>query len=307
MTTSLNTSTFLDTVGVAPKKMFHGIYLASVVNNNDPLGQGRVTLKVPQVLGTATSNWAVPLGFTLTSVPATGTMVHAYFTGGDVNHPIYIFTGGIQTEISAAVSSAIAALQPGSWIAMTLFNSWVNTAGMIPAQYRINGGSVEVIGNISSGSAGNSYTVAELNTGYYNTSHGHQFPLTVISGASSVQVTGTTDPGFVADQYVSTGILPLSEEYLVPTSNHVISSTPFTLGPSGTQWQSWDQNSEIIDLSTGGQQYLVDTAITSQNAYVDIDYDSPYMSITDSGVLTMYNVPASATGLSFHELIPLDA
>jgi hypothetical protein len=290
-------SRVLSTVGTPQKKMFHGIYEASVVNNNDPLGSGRVQLYVPQVLGLAVSNWAVPLGFsTQDNVPAVNTIVHAYFTGGDVNHPVYAFT----TNISAAI-------QPAPWTAMTPLNGWSNVSGYIAASYRLlnNGSEVEVIGNLANSSgAGDQPVIAQLPADCYPLNN-HIFSMVVVAGVLSYQVTGSTDIGFVSDTSVSQGILPLSEEYLVPTSDHTISSTPFTLGPSGTQWQSWDQNSEIVDLVTGGQQYLVSGEITSQNAYTDINYDSPQLILTTGGTLEMSNFFSAMTQISFHETIPL--
>lgn len=75
--------------GTAPKTMYCGVYQASVVNINDPQNRGRIQMKVPQILGTATSNWANPLGLAIVNVPTAGTLVYAAFIGGDVNHPVY--------------------------------------------------------------------------------------------------------------------------------------------------------------------------------------------------------------------------
>lgn len=77
-------------VGTDPTSQFSGLYLGSVVNTNDPLQQSRVTLYVPQVLGTAVSNWAMPIGNSaiLGSV-TTGQIVYATFIGGDRNQPVY--------------------------------------------------------------------------------------------------------------------------------------------------------------------------------------------------------------------------
>jgi len=85
------TSATLAAAGTSPKKMYYGIYLGSVVSSQDPDRASRVTLKVPQILGSATSNWAVPLGLSISSVPTAGTLVHVQFLGGDVNHPIYFY------------------------------------------------------------------------------------------------------------------------------------------------------------------------------------------------------------------------
>lgn len=89
----INPSRTMDTTGIPSKKMYHGIYTASVVNNNDPKGENRVTMLVPQILGTAVSNWAVPLGFFISSPPPPGTLVHGMFLGGDLNYPVYYWGG----------------------------------------------------------------------------------------------------------------------------------------------------------------------------------------------------------------------
>lgn len=79
-----------------------GTYRAVVVNNNDPLYQQRVTLNVPQILGNAESNWALPSSPT-SFIPKPGQVVWASFDGGDVNAPIYNPVG--LTEIKATLDS----------------------------------------------------------------------------------------------------------------------------------------------------------------------------------------------------------
>jgi len=85
-------STSLPTVGLAPAPTWFGIYAAVVQNTNDPLGENRVQLLVPQVLGMTATNWAEPLALTSGSsqIPAVGTYVLAMFIGGDINRPCYI-------------------------------------------------------------------------------------------------------------------------------------------------------------------------------------------------------------------------
>lgn len=73
-------------------RQWFGVYAATVYNTADPLKQSRVQLRVPQVLGSAVSNWAAPLG-QLASAPVIGTSVVAMFLGGDVSHPVFIPMG----------------------------------------------------------------------------------------------------------------------------------------------------------------------------------------------------------------------
>ena len=52
-------------------KRYFGIYSGTVVNNNDPLSLGRVTLKVPQVLGesdNAITDWAPAIGGSIAQI-----------------------------------------------------------------------------------------------------------------------------------------------------------------------------------------------------------------------------------------------
>jgi hypothetical protein len=64
------------------------MYRASVANNSDPLNEARVTLLIPQILGTAESAWAAPASPTNT-VPPVGETLWVQFSGGDITKPIY--------------------------------------------------------------------------------------------------------------------------------------------------------------------------------------------------------------------------
>ena len=75
---------------------FFGKYRGTVVNNIDPLQQGRVQVSVPAVLGDATLGWAMPCvavrrarasGFF--AVPPVGANVWVEFEGGDPDYPIW--------------------------------------------------------------------------------------------------------------------------------------------------------------------------------------------------------------------------
>lgn len=96
--------TVLKTVGLPPAPQWFGVHSAVVYANNDPLSQNRVILQIPQVMGTALSNWADPLlqNFTL---PAVGTYVLACFLGGDINKPAYFPTPA--TAIPAISNSPV--------------------------------------------------------------------------------------------------------------------------------------------------------------------------------------------------------
>ena len=73
---------------------FYGKYRGTVESSLDPLGQGRVQVKCPAVLGDGTMSWAMPCvpyagdGVGLFMVPPNGTNVWVEFEGGDPDKPI---------------------------------------------------------------------------------------------------------------------------------------------------------------------------------------------------------------------------
>jgi hypothetical protein len=98
-----------------PVQQWNGVYPATVYNTADPLGQYRIQLLVPQVLGNAVSQWATPVGLVTPSpVPAVGTAVHAVFFGGDVSHPGYV--PPVQTPtLFASYDAEVAQDTPVAW------------------------------------------------------------------------------------------------------------------------------------------------------------------------------------------------
>lgn len=75
-------------MAAGPNNRFLGKFRGRVVSNDDPLRIGRVTVKVPDVLGDETSTWAMPcLPFTGPQsgqyvVPAAGAGVWVEFEQG---------------------------------------------------------------------------------------------------------------------------------------------------------------------------------------------------------------------------------
>lgn len=91
-----------------------GKYRGTVVNNVDPNGVGRIQVQVPDVLGDATSSWAMPCfpvagpGMGEWAIPPNGAGVWVEFEQGDPSYPIW--TGcwfGSATEVPAAARPAI--------------------------------------------------------------------------------------------------------------------------------------------------------------------------------------------------------
>jgi Type VI secretion system/phage-baseplate injector OB domain len=107
MTTPVNNgSTYLPNAGEGTVPLWPGSYSGTVVNNDDPLGVGRLQMNVPQVLGNSVSAWAVPLGVYYT-IPNNGTTVACSFIGGDPSQPTWIGPLDLNPAIIAAAPPTV--------------------------------------------------------------------------------------------------------------------------------------------------------------------------------------------------------
>ena len=71
---------------------FFGIYRAVVVSSADPIGQRRLLVTVPAVLGAATV-WALPcVPAGSRAAPRAGTAVWVQFEAGDARFPVWVGT-----------------------------------------------------------------------------------------------------------------------------------------------------------------------------------------------------------------------
>lgn len=74
----------------------YGKYRGTVTDNQDPRKQGRVRVKVPEILGDVESGWALPCApyagekVGVYTVPAVGAGVWVEFEAGDVSRPIWV-------------------------------------------------------------------------------------------------------------------------------------------------------------------------------------------------------------------------
>lgn len=77
-------------------RRFYGLYRAVVFANNDPLGQGRLRLRVPQVLGSQVTDWAWVRNTPGVTVdpPAVGHGIWVLFESGDPSFPVVVGTFG---------------------------------------------------------------------------------------------------------------------------------------------------------------------------------------------------------------------
>lgn len=92
------------------QQLFFGKYRGTVVNNLDPLHQGRVQVSVPAVLGDGQLSWALPCvpyagpGVGFYAIPPRGANIWVEFEGGSPNYPIWsgCFWGAGELPAAAA-------------------------------------------------------------------------------------------------------------------------------------------------------------------------------------------------------------
>ena len=128
MTTPMTTP-YLPTAGAAPDPQWPHTYAAQVAVVTDPLNQGRIRMIVPQVLGTAFSNWAMPMQPGI--VPAVGTTCLAVFLGGNVNAPYYFI--GVTAALVEAISGSETTLNTNPSFAGSVLTGWTATNGTLTA------------------------------------------------------------------------------------------------------------------------------------------------------------------------------
>jgi hypothetical protein len=104
------------------RRQFWGKYRARVESNADPYHIGRLQLKIPDVLGTRTSGWALPAfpyaassltpggGVGLLMVPPAEAWVWAEFEHGDPDRPIW--TGCFFSDDPTTLATTMSSLTP---------------------------------------------------------------------------------------------------------------------------------------------------------------------------------------------------
>jgi uncharacterized protein involved in type VI secretion and phage assembly len=96
---------------------FYGKYRATVLDNQDPLVQGRLMLQVPDVLGDIPTTWALPClpavgaQMGVFALPALNSTVWAEFEQGNPDYPIWV--GGYWGSAAEVPALALAAA-PGT-------------------------------------------------------------------------------------------------------------------------------------------------------------------------------------------------
>lgn len=303
------TSTIRSTVGQPVRQTWTGIYAGVVHNINDPLHKSRLQALVPQVMGKAVSNWAIPVAMlpsTLNGiVPPVGTVVHISFIGGDINRPAW-----------AATTAHVTPPAPTSWQPLTLTGGWSNVSGKAAAQYRPSGSDgIEIIGNISGGTVTDGTTIATLPSGSIPIS-GHSFNVDAVTGAAAAPITVTTttttstSSSFSGGGNLSNTTVEASPPAgsVGPYSGSVSLADLNDLAAYATALGSLVNNGLFVANPTTVDSGTVSSSSSSSSASsASANFDSPTMTVDTSGNLKITNVNSHVTALSFHHTISLTA
>lgn len=124
-----NTGTqYLPGGGQGQVQQWWGTYLGYIAVNDDPLAQGRVQLRVPQVFGNSTSGWADPI-VPISYVPQVGTAVAVTFIGGDPARPAWLGNFAIPGGAASIVISLDAPSNP------VIGEIWVNSVSGLMSEW----------------------------------------------------------------------------------------------------------------------------------------------------------------------------
>lgn len=81
---------------IRPGRKYYGKYRGVVLNNVDPLLEGRLLVQVPDVAGLAPTTWATPcvpiagIQYGMVAIPINGSGVWVEFEHGDPKYPIWV-------------------------------------------------------------------------------------------------------------------------------------------------------------------------------------------------------------------------
>jgi hypothetical protein len=221
-------------------------------------------------------------------------------------------------------AAATTALVPGDWEDILMTAGWSALSGFIPPQVRIlQNGMSQLIGHITGGTTANGTVIGTLTSGFFNTVHAHTFAANAVAGAAAVSHAGAL--GNTAGALSNTAG-SLSDLDSSPNSPAGSNPTP-TSGAPGGSYSSVYLNALAGNVNTlaayvsalagafntgnslhgSGTTALASgaTALTSGATATAVNMNSPTITLSTAGVLTIQNVDPNVTTLSFSELIPL--
>jgi len=148
------------------------MYYGAVSGNADPQGKNRCLLRVPQLLGSAVTTWAVSMT-PVSSPPAVGSLVAVVFLGGDLDHPAYMV---VNPQPPAAAAPGLPAGSNGELVIdssnqggsdasanIELFSK--NASGNGQTAVVLNGFTVFMQGGFQTGATSNAFMGGQLTVG----------------------------------------------------------------------------------------------------------------------------------------------
>jgi hypothetical protein len=168
----------------------------------------------------------------------------------------------------------------------------VNVAGHVPAQVRlITTTTVQLIGNIQSGTTANGTVIGTVPQGYFNTVHAHPIAASAVTGAQNV-ANAVTQGSLTSRQVDQVSVTAVGH---IPVNAHTYSvagsSVTITAGSLGSN--------DAGDMSFSSQN--VTNGTLNNNQTTPINYNTPTILLGTDGTLTLSNVHSAVTQLSFHE------
>lgn len=193
----------------------------------------------------------------------------------------------------SAIGSQVSSLTPGDWELVTLSGGWSNVAGYIPAQVRIvQAGMSQVVGHIEGGTVTDGTVIGTLTSGYYNAVHSHAFTVNSVTGAAA-----SSQAGVLSDL---AGDLTSGAGTLTDLAANMTSGTV-----SGTAFGALTVANTAVVLHSGAVSVPTPLTLHSGTTATAVNKNSPTITLSTSGTLTIANVDPNVTQLSFSQLLPL--
>lgn len=204
-------------------------------------------------------------------------------------------------------AAATTALVPGDWESVILTGGWSNLAGYIPAQARImQAGMTQLVGHITGGTVTNGTVIGTLTAGYFNTVHAHTFSANAVTGAATAAHAGAlgSTAGTLSDLAASPSVAGGTVNVDAGGTSSFTSAWAAAVAADLNAIAAFA--SELsTNVNAGTVLHSNVTALTSGATATAVNMNSPTITLSTAGVLTIQNVDPNVTTLSFSELIPL--
>lgn len=248
---------YIKTGGERKVPQWWGLYHGYIAVNQDPLDQGRVKLRIPQVFGNTTSGWAAPM-VPVNYIPPVGTPVTAMFVGGDPTQPVWFGNFALPgTNIAVSSTPPANPVVGQIWINSSSNNEMEEWNGAGWVAYEIGGVNI-ADGAITNSKIAVGTVVAGIIDGTTVTGstleNSTSDPKTSVNPDGSITITNSSGaviykvaPDGTTTWYSSTGAVLMQQS---PTGVLSIQDPAVLQFPSG---QSWEESpSANVQVAVGG-------------------------------------------------------